>query len=82
MRKVLSGYIKTKEDFDRFCNLFLKKEVSPLVKVYDAPGRDGGIDADYTGVFIRKETALGSSSTNSLIQQRIKDVPAVNLFPK
>ena len=49
MKKVLSDYIKTKEDFDRFCNLFLKKEVSPFVKVYDAPGRDGGIDADYTG---------------------------------
>ena len=51
MKKVLSDYIKTKEDFDRFCNLFLKKEVSPFVKVYDAPGRDGGIDADYTGVY-------------------------------
>ena len=51
MKKVLSDYIKTKEGFDRFCNLFLKKEVSPFVKVYDAPGRDGGIDADYTGVY-------------------------------
>ena len=51
MKKVLSDYIKTKEDFDRFCNLFLKKEVSPFVKVYDAPGRDGGIDADYTGTY-------------------------------
>ena len=51
MKKVLSDYIKTKEDFDRFCNLFLKKEVSPFVKVYDAPGRDGGIDADYAGVY-------------------------------
>ena len=51
MKKVLSDYIKTQEDFDRFCNLFLKKEVSPFVKVYDAPGRDGGIDADYTGVY-------------------------------
>ena len=51
MKKVLSDYIKTQEDFDRFCNLFLKKEVSPFVKVYDAPGRDGGIDADYTGTY-------------------------------
>ena len=55
MKKVLSDYIKTKEDFDRFCNLFLKKEVSPFVKVYDAPGRDSGIDADYTGVYKNRE---------------------------
>ena len=55
MKKVLSDYIKTKEDFDRFCNLFLKKEVSSFVKVYDAPGRDGGIDADYTGPYKEKE---------------------------
>ena len=55
MKKVLSDYIKTKEDFDRFCNLFLKKEVSPFVKVYDAPGRDGGIDADYTGHYKNKD---------------------------
>ena len=55
MKKVLSDYIKTKEDFDRFCNLFLKKEVSPFVKVYDAPGRDGGIDADYTGHYKDKD---------------------------
>ena len=54
MKKVLSEYIKSKEDFDRFCNLFLKKEVSPFVKVYDAPGRDGGIDADYTGSYKKK----------------------------
>ena len=55
MKKVLSDYIKTQEDFDRFCNLFLKKEVSPFVKVYDAPGRDGGIDADYTGHYKDKD---------------------------
>ncbi|MCY3743655.1 MAG: hypothetical protein OXH00_21790 [Candidatus Poribacteria bacterium] len=55
MKKVLSDSIKTQEDFDRFCNLFLKKEVSPFVKVYDAPGRDGGIDADYTGPYKEKE---------------------------
>ena len=55
MKKVLLDYIKTKEDFDRFCNLFLKKEVSPFVKVYDAPGRDGGIDADYTGHYKDKD---------------------------
>ena len=55
MKKVLSDYIKTKDDFDRFCNLFLKKEVSPFVKVYDAPGRDGGIDADHTGVYNGKD---------------------------
>ena len=54
MKKVLSDYIKSKEneeDFNRFCNLFLKKEVSPFVKVYDAAGPDGGIDADYTGTY-------------------------------
>ena len=55
MKKVLSDYIKTKADFDRFCNLFLKKEVSSFVKVYDAPGRDGGIDADYTGHYKEKD---------------------------
>lgn len=51
MKKELLDYIKSKDDFDRFCNLFLKKEVSSFVKVYDAPGRDGGIDADYTGTY-------------------------------
>ncbi len=51
MKKVLSDYIKSEEDFNRFCNLFLKKEVSPFVKVYGARGRDGGIDADHTGVY-------------------------------
>lgn len=55
MKKVLSDYIKSEEDFNRFCNLFLKKEASPFVKVYDAPGRDGGIDADYTGVYKEKD---------------------------
>ena len=55
MKKVLSDYIKSKEDFDRFCNLFLKKEVSSFVKVYDAPGRDEGIDADYTGHYKEKD---------------------------
>ena len=55
MKKRLSDYIKSEEDFGRFCNLFLKKEVSPFVKVYDAPGRDGGIDADYTGPYKEKE---------------------------
>ena len=49
MKKVLSNYIKTKEDFDRFCNLFLKKEVSSFVTVYGAEGRDKGIDAQYNG---------------------------------
>ena len=55
MRKVLSDYIQSAEDFDRFCNLFLKKEVSPFVKVYDAPGPDQGVDADYTGVYKDRE---------------------------
>ena len=54
MKKKLSDYIKTKEDFDRFCNLFLKKEVSSFVKVYDAAGPDSGIDADYTGTYKRR----------------------------
>lgn len=47
MKKLLSDYIKSEEDFNRFCSLFLKKEVSPFVKVYEARGRDSGIDADY-----------------------------------
>ena len=51
MKKVLSDYIKSVEDFNRFCNLFLKKEVSSFVKVYDAAGPDRGIDADYTGTY-------------------------------
>lgn len=55
MKKVLSDYIKTTEDFNRFCNLFLKKEVSSFVKVYDAAGPDRGIDADYTGDYKGKE---------------------------
>ena len=55
MKKVLSDYIKSEDDFDRFCNLFLKKEVSPFVKVYGARGRDGGIDADYTGTYKGKD---------------------------
>lgn len=49
MKKALSDYIKSKEDFDRFCNLFLKKEVSRFVTVYGAEGRDKGIDAQYNG---------------------------------
>ena len=55
MKKVLSDYIKSEEDFNRFCNLFLKKAVSPFVKVYGARGRDGGIDADYTGTYKGKD---------------------------
>ena len=55
MKKVLSNYIKSEEDFNRFCNLFLKKEVSSFVKVYDAAGPDRGIDADYTGDYKEKK---------------------------
>lgn len=55
MKKVLSDYIQSVEDFNRFCNLFLKKEVSSFVKVYDAAGPDRGIDADYTGDYKEKE---------------------------
>ena len=55
MKKVLSDYIKSVEDFNRFCNLFLKKEVSSFVKVYDAAGPDRGIDADYTGDYKEKK---------------------------
>ena len=60
MKKVLSNYIKTKEDFDRFCNLFLKKEMSAFVTVYAAEGRDKGIDAQYNGNYTdrnRKESS-------------------------
>lgn len=55
MKKKLSDYIKSSTDFNQFCNLFLKKEVSPFAKVYDAPGRDGGIDADYTGMYKERD---------------------------
>ena len=34
---------------NRFCNLFLKKEVSAFTTVYSAEGRDKGIDAQYNG---------------------------------
>ena len=51
MAEVLSDYIKSREEFERFCNIFLKKEVSPRVKVYNAPGPDGGIDAEYCGPY-------------------------------
>ena len=54
MKKELSNYIKSREDFERFCNLFLKKEVSPLVKVYSVPGPDGGIDAEFCGEYAGK----------------------------
>ena len=54
MKKVLSDYIKSQKDFERFCNIFLKKEVSPLVKVYDASGSDLGIDAEYCGFYADK----------------------------
>ena len=54
MKKILSDYIKSRDHFERFCNMFLKKEVSPLVKVYDAAGADGGIDAEYRGVYAGK----------------------------
>ena len=55
MKKMLSDYIKSQEEFERFCNMFLKKEVSPLVKVYEVPGPDGGIDAEYHGPYAGKE---------------------------
>ena len=51
MEKMLSDYIKSEKDFRRFCNLFLKQEVSRLVKIYGADGRDGGIDAEYSGLY-------------------------------
>ncbi len=55
MNEALSDYIKSQEEFERFCNMFLKKEVSPLVKVYEVPGPDGGIDAEYHGSYAGKE---------------------------
>ncbi|MFC1718882.1 hypothetical protein ACFL6S_34845 [Candidatus Poribacteria bacterium] len=42
-------YIRTPKDFEKFCNVFLKTEVSRLVKVYTAAGSDRGIDAEYEG---------------------------------
>ena len=55
MRKAFSDYIKSQDEFERFCNMFLKKEVSPLVKVYEVQGPDGGIDAEYNGTYADKE---------------------------
>lgn len=55
MKEILSDYIKSRDEFERFCNMFLKKEVSPLVKVYEVPGPDGGIDAEYDGPYAGKE---------------------------
>ncbi|MYI92966.1 ATP-binding protein, partial [Candidatus Poribacteria bacterium] len=49
MKKELGNYVKSPKDFERFCNLFLKKEVSSFVTVYGAEGRDQGIDAEYNG---------------------------------
>ena len=54
MKKMLSDYIKSEKDFRRFCNLFLKQEVPRLVKIYGADGRDGGIDAEYSGPYAGK----------------------------
>ncbi len=51
MKKELSEYIKSPKDFERFCNLFLKKEVSTFVTVYGAEGQDKGIDAEYNGSY-------------------------------
>ena len=51
MTEMLSDYIKSEEEFNRFCNIFLIMEVSALVEVYDSPGRDGGIDAQYLGPY-------------------------------
>ncbi|MBD3181670.1 hypothetical protein GF312_05210, partial [Candidatus Poribacteria bacterium] len=44
-------YIKSEKDFERFCNIFLKTEISRLVKVYSASGRDKGTDAEYSGAY-------------------------------
>ncbi len=55
MKKELSDYIKSPKDFERFCNLFLKKEVSSFVTVYSAEGRDKGIDAEYNGSYIDRK---------------------------
>ena len=54
MKKELSYYIESPKDFERFCNLFLKKEVSSFVTVYGAEGRDKGIDAEYNGDYTEK----------------------------
>lgn len=51
MKKELSNYINSPKDFERFCNLFVKKEVSSFVTVYGAEGRDKGIDAEYDGSY-------------------------------
>ncbi|MDE0086149.1 MAG: hypothetical protein OXU23_10585 [Candidatus Poribacteria bacterium] len=51
MKKELSDFIKSPKDFERFCNLFLKKEVSSFVTVYGAEGRDKGIDAEFNGSY-------------------------------
>jgi hypothetical protein len=39
------------KEFTNFCNALLSFEVSKKVKPFSAPGRDGGIDASYTGEY-------------------------------
>lgn len=39
------------KEFENFCNALLTFEVSKKVKPFSAPGRDGGIDASYTGEY-------------------------------
>lgn len=72
MKKVLSDYIKLEEDFDRFCNLFLKKEVSRFVTVYGAEGRDKGIDAQYTGDY--KDRDQKARSGYWVFQYKFRDM--------
>ena len=72
MKKVLSDYIKSKDDFDRFCNLFLKKEVSRFVTVYGAEGRDKGIDAQYSGNY--KDRNGKKRSGYWVFQYKFRDV--------
>lgn len=72
MKKVLSNYIKSKEDFDRFCNLFLKKEVSRFVTVYGSEGRDKGIDAQYNGNYTERNRKKRSGYW--VFQYKFRDV--------
>lgn len=41
----------TPDSFTKLCNALLTFEISKAVKVFSAPGKDGGIDASYSGQY-------------------------------
>lgn len=47
----LSTLLVNEPDFRDFCDGILLVEVGPLVQVFRGAGRDGGVDAEFTGTF-------------------------------